>query len=118
MLAQAYHPLQFFEQQLYPSSPKIHADDLPHGHRLQIGHQDLGLFRPIVTPACTEEERDVSEMAPPRSLGIDPKGSTALTIDGGIGMRICVYHQRGRWVPSALSALPLVNFQIRGSTMT
>jgi hypothetical protein len=84
MLAQPDDSFHFFHQQLHPPPAQIHAHNLPRGDGLwQIGHEDLGLFRPIVAPTLAEDHRDVSEMAQPRPFGVDPKGATMLSVDRG-----------------------------------
>ncbi len=51
MLAQPDHALQFFKEQFDPPPSQIDADNLTRGDRLrQIGYEDSGLLRPLVTP--------------------------------------------------------------------
>jgi hypothetical protein len=83
MLPQPHNAFEFLHERLDQSSLQIAADNLPRGHGFrQIGHEELGLSRVIVTPAFTAHHRDVSHMAQPYMCGIDPKGRTALRVDG------------------------------------
>jgi hypothetical protein len=83
-LAHAYHALQLFAQQLDPPSPQLDAHDFPRGYRLgPMGHPACGLFRPVVAPTCAQYHRASSQMAQPRSCGIDPKGLAAWRVDRG-----------------------------------
>jgi hypothetical protein len=82
MLAQAHAPLQRLKMQFDSASSQIHAHECTRRHCLrQMGHEEFCRFRPIVAPPFTQDHRDVSQMAPPCSFGIGPKGPAALTVD-------------------------------------
>jgi hypothetical protein len=62
---------------------------LPQGHHLprgdgfrQIGHGDIGVFRPLVAPTLAEDHGDGSQMAQSRAFGIDPKRQAPLGVHG------------------------------------
>jgi hypothetical protein len=82
MLAQAHHPFEFVHQQLDLPPSQVDAGDLPCRHRLrQIGHQDCGLWRPIV--------------APPYPLSVHPNGA-AVFWELAVGICLRRYFQQGR----------------------
>jgi hypothetical protein len=82
MLPQPHDTFELFHEQLDPPSSQIDADNLLRRHGLwPIGHADVGLSRPIVTPTLTERHRDISQMAQPCACSIDPKGPTPLRVD-------------------------------------
>jgi hypothetical protein len=83
MLPQPHDAFEFLHQPLDPPPSQVYTDNLPCGHRLgPIGHQNFGLFRPVVAPTCAEHHGDVSQMAQLHAFGIDPTGPAALGIDG------------------------------------
>jgi hypothetical protein len=93
----------------------IHAHNLPRGDGLgPMGHEELGLFRPIVAPTWAQHHGDIAQMAPPRPLGIDPTGASALGVHGR--------HAHLGLLPAgpmgAAGFVRLANFQVRGRAIT
>ena len=76
MLTQPRSPFQFLYKELHPPPPPIYIDDLSGGHSGEIGHQDFGLFRPLVMPLCAQDHGDISDMAQARPFGVGPRGPT------------------------------------------
>jgi hypothetical protein len=83
MWPESHDTFEFLHQQFHLPPAEIDGHNLACGYRFwQIGHEALGLLRPLVAPTCAEHDRDVSEMAQPHPFGIDPERAPTLTIDG------------------------------------
>jgi hypothetical protein len=68
--------------QLHPPPAQRDAHTRPRGYRFgPMGHEEVGLVRPVVAPPRAEDHRDVSQMAPPRPCGVNPQGATRWGVD-------------------------------------
>ncbi len=84
MLTHAHDALEFSEQQLCPPPAQVDRHDLTRTDGLgQIGHQQFGLFRPVVVPTFAQDKGDVSQMPKLHAFGKHPEGAAPLPRDRG-----------------------------------
>jgi hypothetical protein len=77
MWSQARGALQCFHEQLDRPAPPLHSNHLPSRPLREIGHQDFGGFRPIVTPVCAQHDGAISAVPHAGLLGLGPGGPAA-----------------------------------------
>src|SRR5919201_4213424 len=78
VLAQPEVCLQLTVDLFHGPSALVGTDHLSRDPFVEIGHQDLRLLRADVTPSCTQDHSDITEVPQTQAGAIHPEGFKAL----------------------------------------